>query len=346
MNEGKKELLSKVIEEMEEDKKSVQRDLNRNLDRIAEINVYLKSLLDKEDSDFKVFSPRNIESIYSEQIATCNSEKNSLELENRDYYAKINKFNTLLEKLYKASSVEEEDTNKSCCENNEIKNNDNDVKYRARDSILSQEAERQRIARDLHDISLQNLTAIIHKVELASMYVNQDPIRTKLELSTISNSLKETINEIRETIFDLRPMTFDDIGFKELLDSLIEKETENNDIDIIIDKYELSVEDRVVLMVLFRIIRETLGNSVRHSKCTEIHISIDDSQNNEVVYDIVDNGIGFDVNEKIKQNNKHYGLIILEERVKLMQGEINFDSSKDKGTRIHITIPLDNIKKE
>lgn len=346
MNEGKKELLSKVIEEMEEDKKSVQRDLNRNLDRIAEINVYLKSLLDKEDSDFKVFSPRNIESIYSEQIATCNSEKNSLELENRDYYAKINKFNTLLEKLYKASSVEEEDTNKSCCENNEIKNNDNDVKYRARDSILSQEAERQRIARDLHDISLQNLTAIIHKVELASMYVNQDPIRTKLELSTISNSLKETINEIRETIFDLRPMTFDDIGFKELLDSLIEKETEHNDIDIIIDKYELSVEDRVVLMVLFRIIRETLGNSVRHSKCTEIHISIDDSQNNEVVYDIVDNGIGFDVNEKIKQNNKHYGLIILEERVKLMQGEINFDSSKDKGTRIHITIPLDNIKKE
>lgn len=346
MNEGKKELLSKVIEEMEEDKKSVQRDLNRNLDRIAEINVYIKSLLDKEDSDFKVFSPRNIESIYSEQIATCNSEKNSLELENRDYYAKINKFNTLLEKLYKASSVEEEDTNKSCCENNEIKNNDNDVKYRARDSILSQEAERQRIARDLHDISLQNLTAIIHKVELASMYVNQDPIRTKLELSTISNSLKEAINEIRETIFDLRPMTFDDIGFKELLDSLIEKETEHNDIDIIIDKYELSVEDRVVLMVLFRIIRETLGNSVRHSKCTEIHISIDDSQNNEVVYDIVDNGIGFDVNEKIKQNNKHYGLIILEERVKLMQGEINFDSSKDKGTRIHITIPLDNIKKE
>lgn len=346
MNESKRELLSQVIEEMEDDRKSVQRDLNRNLDRIAEINVYLKSLLDKEDSDFKVFSPRNIESIYSEQIATCNSEKNSLELENREYYAKINKFNLALEKLYKVASIEEENNNKKSNDKNEIVDNENDIKYRARDSVLSQEAERQRIARDLHDISLQNLTAIIHKVELASMYVNQDPIRTKLELSTISNSIKETINEIREIIFDLRPMTFDDLGFKELLDSFIEKEMENHTIDIIIDKYEISVEDRVVLMILFRIIRETLGNAVRHSKCSEIHISIDDSQNNQLVYEITDNGCGFDINEKIKQNNKHYGLIILKERVKLVHGEIKFDSSSEKGTKIHIKIPLDNIKKE
>jgi signal transduction histidine kinase len=84
------------------------------------------------------------------------------------------------------------------------------------------ETDRQRIAKDLHDTSLQNLTAIVHKVELASMYINQDPIRAKMELSVISNSLKDTINEIRDTIFELRPMSFDDLGFRDLLASYIE----------------------------------------------------------------------------------------------------------------------------
>ncbi len=335
MSDNKVELLNEVIEELEESKKSVQRNLNRNLDRISEINVYLKSLLDKEDSDFKVFSPRNVESIYSEQITNCNSEKNSLELENREYYTKINKLNTMLDKMYKVSSVDIEESSDI-----ESFSSNTEIIYKARDSVISQEAERQRIARDLHDYSLQNLTALIHKVELASMYVNQDPIRTKLELSTISNSLKETINEIREIIFDLRPMTLDDLGFKELLDAFITKEIEHKDIKVIIDNYNLSVEDRNILVVLFRVIKETLGNAVRHSKCDEIHISIDDTKNNEIVYNITDNGCGFDVFEKIKQNNKHYGLIILEERVKLIQGNIKFDSSKGKGTSIKITIPI------
>ena len=330
MNNSGKELLSQVIDDLEEEKKEAQRKLNHNLDRISEINVYLKSLLDKEDSDFKVFSPRNVESLYSNQISDSNEEKNALELENRDYYAKINKLNSMLIKLNNLLSGDVTDESEEA---------DDEFKDKKFNSIVLLETERQRIAKDLHDTSLQNLTAIIHKVELASMYVNQDPVRTKLELSTISNSIKETINEIRETIFDLRPMTFDDFGFREMLDAYIEKEIENKNIKFVMDKFCLNINEQSVLLFLFRVIKECFGNAVRHSKCDEIHMFIDDSQNNHLILKISDNGSGFDINENKSEKNKHFGLIILKERVKLMQGNIEIDSS-EKGTSINITIPI------
>lgn len=84
-----------------------------------------------------------------------------------------------------------------------------------------QEEERQRIARDLHDTSLQNLTHLIHKIELSSLYIDKDPIQAKLELSIVEKSLRKTIEEIRNIIYDLRPMTFDDLGLKNALLQLL-----------------------------------------------------------------------------------------------------------------------------
>ena len=251
-----------------------------------------------------------------------------LEEENRLYYGKINKLSGILSKIYSFQS-----------ENSKyrlIKKNSRESEY---NSFVLLENDRQRIAKDLHDTSLQNLTAIIHKVELASMYINQDPIRAKLELSTISNSIKATINEIRDTIFELMPMTFDDLGFKELLDSYIDKEIEKKNIKVIFDKYCLSTNDQPILIFMFRVIKECLSNSVKHSKCSEIHLKIDDSENDKLHIEINDNGSGFDIEEKNLKKNKHFGLIIIKERVKLMQGTINMNSNEN-GTRINIVIPI------
>ncbi len=328
MNETKKELVGQIINELEEEKKVCLRKLNHNMDRISEINVHLKYLNDKENNDENIFSPRNIENNNSEQINADNCEKNMLEIECRDYYSKINRLNNMIGKLHDVVSDK--------LFNEEIVNETQTSEY---NSIILLETERQRIAKDLHDTSLQNLTAIIHKVELASMYINHDPIRAKLELSTISNSIKDTINEIRETIFDLRPMAFDDFGFRELLDSYVEKEVEHKNINVIMDKFCLNIQDQSVLLFIFRVFKESFGNAVKHSKCDEIHILIDDSQNNTLVMNICDNGCGFDVEEKNAEKNKHFGLIILKERVKLMQGDIKIDSSSE-GTKINITIPI------
>lgn len=331
MNDDVKKTLQQIIDELEEDKKTSQKKLNNNIDRISQINVSLKSLLDAENFDINVFSPRNIDNLYDEQISEYNEEKNVLDEENRNYYAKISRLNNLLSKLHAFQL--EDGLNKVIPKNNQDEYN----------SFILLETDRQRIAKDLHDTSLQNLTAIVHKVELASMYINQDPIRAKLELSTISNSIKETINEIRDTIFELRPMTFDDLGFRELLDSYIDKETEKKNIKVIFDKYSLSTKEQSVLIFTFRVIKECLGNAVKHSKCSEIHLVIDDSDNKKLIIDITDNGTGFDIEEKNLEKNKHFGLIIIRERVKLMKGTIDMISDEN-GTKVHITIPINNMQ--
>lgn len=332
MNENQKEIFRQIIEQLEDDKKIAQKKLNNNMDRISEININLKTLLDKENYNVNIFSPHvsNIDNLLEENITSFNDEKNRLDEENKVYYKKINQLSTILNNLYLFQSSD------AIYKLVPKKNKESD-----NNSFILLETDRQRIAKDLHDTSLQNLTAIVHKVELASMYINQDPIRAKLELSTISNSLKEIINEIRDTIFELRPMTFDDFGFRELLDSYIDKETEKKNIKVIFDKYCLNVKEQSILIFTFRVIKECLGNAVKHSKCSEIHLFIDDSDNKELVIDIKDNGTGFDIEEKNLEKNKHFGLIIMRERVKLMQGIIEM-TSNENGTRVHIRIPITN----
>ena len=330
VNERQAETLKEIVFQLEEDKKNAQKNLNRNLDRISEINISLKNLLDKENFDTDIFSPRNIEKLYGEQVAAYNEEKNALEEENRNYYITINKLSDILAKIRSFQSVDS--VYRVVPRKNQDKHN----------AFVLLETDRQRIAKDLHDTSLQNLTAIVHKVELASMYINQDPIRAKMELSLISDSIKETINEIRDTIFELRPMSFDDLGFRDLLASYIEKEKENKNIKVIFNKYNLSITDQSYLIFIFRVIKECLGNSVKHSKCKEIQLVIDDSDGKNLIIEIIDDGTGFDVEDKNFVKNKHFGLTIIRERVNLMQGNIEMISNEN-GTKVHISVPLNIV---
>ena len=90
-------------------------------------------------------------------------------------------------------------------------------------SILNiQEEERQRIAMELHDTSLQTLAHVIHQVDLAGIYMEKDIVRSKLELAEVKQNIKVVIEEIRNTIFDLRPMSFDDLGIEETIQRYIE----------------------------------------------------------------------------------------------------------------------------
>ena len=77
------------------------------------------------------------------------------------------------------------------------------------------ETERKRIVSELHDTSLQNIAHLVHMIELASLYIDKDPARAKMELNSVSKGLHNVIEDIRSTIFNLRPMTFDDLGIDE-----------------------------------------------------------------------------------------------------------------------------------
>lgn len=206
-------------------------------------------------------------------------------------------------------------------------------------SVLEiQEKERQRIARDLHDSSLQNLTHLVHKVELSSLYIDQDPIKAKLELATIEKNLRKVIEDIRNCIFDLRPMSLDDLGLKETIEKLLLVLNQDKCFKIIMDIDNIASENsesKIMLISIYRIIQECVQNSIKHSKGDKINVSVKDKKD---IYEIIiqDNGIGFDENEAMKKD-KHFGLSVIKERVFLLNGKIEIDSQN--GTLVKIEIP-------
>lgn len=200
-----------------------------------------------------------------------------------------------------------------------------------------QEMDRKRIARELHDTSLQTLAHLCHQIELASLYIDKDPINAKLELAVVRKDLNAVIDEIRDTIFDLRPMVFDDLGMYECLQRLFASIAYRASFDIK-DTIRSDLEfDEYTSLTIFRILQECLTNVKKHASCKHVKVSLID-RDNVLHMTIEDDGKGFSFDE-IKEKENHYGFAILRERVESINGKIKISSEVDKGTTISVLIP-------
>lgn len=200
-----------------------------------------------------------------------------------------------------------------------------------------QESERNRIARELHDTSLQDLAHLTHKIELAELYMEKDIIQAKLELEGINQELKRIINQVRNTIFNLRPMSFDDIGLKETIESYIHNELDHTDIVVKGNIDTLVLDSKEEMLNIYRIIQECIQNVIKHANAKTLSIELKDELS-EITIIVKDDGVGFDTDLEIQKEN-HFGLRIVSERVTLMMGTIEIHSKKEYGTEIIIYLP-------
>lgn len=209
--------------------------------------------------------------------------------------------------------------------------------------LEQQENERQRIARELHDSTVQVLTNLVHKTELCTKIMDVDLIRAKLELEIINNTIRYTINDMRNIIHNLRPMAFDDFGLDVTLERVVSQIKSNTDIQIHVDvmgkKKQLS---SVLSLTLVRILQEACNNSIKHSEAENVYITF--SYDEELVtLTIRDDGKGFDVKSidgKKDNQNKGFGVSIMRERALLLSGDLKISSGKNKGTLITVTVPI------
>lgn len=321
MKKDKKSVLEELYEDCLENRKDLNKKIQDNLNKIDEIDVFLKSIEDTEEADYKVFSPRSIKNKNRVQIEDYQKLNKQINNENHFYYLKLEKLNRQIDSL-KFFLTEDNNSDKHL-------------------KILDvQEKERSRIARELHDSSLQNLTHLVHMIELSSMYIDQDPIRAKLELISCSKNLKQIINEIRDTIFDLRPMSFDDLGFKQCIENYIGNLRNSfRNLEIIYEIDDIDFEEKnLYLMTIYRVIQEALMNSIKHSDADKLELFIKKVNKNYII-SISDNGKGFSVEEVINNNDKHFGISIMYERISLLNGKMKIHSNAGFGTKIEIIIP-------
>ncbi len=216
--------------------------------------------------------------------------------------------------------------------------------------LETQENDRKRIARDLHDTTAQNLTNIIHKTELCTKLIDIDPIRAKLELQTMISTIKTTIDDMRSIIYNLRPMSIDDLGLIATVERFIKKCNSNDEIEfsLIIHNEEINVLP-IINLTLFRIIQEASNNAIKHGKATKIVIELEYIENS-ILLKITDNGIGFNneilCNDVDKSILSGFGLSIMKERVLLLSGEIKIESRINSGTKILVEVPVRTFKED
>jgi len=308
--------LNEILQELRQEEYEVKSQIQYNLRCIKETETYVDDFMKSETEDFKVFSPRKAEIIHKEEIEKAKEKKSFYEECNKELSQKKGVLNSRINKI--ESILNHQSRNFTF--------------------LKVQEEERQRIARELHDTSLQNLAHMIHKLELSSMYIDKDPIQAKLELTVVSKCLRETIDEIRSTIFDLRPMTFDDLGLKAALERLLVKVNEDGKYEIISQISDLTCKSNLILLSLYRIVQESFCNIVKHADADKIifHCVEEDGM---CVLTIEDNGKGFC--QEYDDGRKHFGISLMRERVDLLNGKINIVSTPGKGTRVVIKIPLD-----
>lgn len=218
------------------------------------------------------------------------------------------------------------------------------VKYTSYDLINYVETERQRISGDIHDSIIQNLTALMYKIELIKKVMDTDHNRAKLELESGNKIVKDCIGELRNIIFNLHPMSLDDLDTKSVFYDFIQKiKTSTN---MIVDfKYKSDVEhvNNSIVVVLLRIIQELCNNSIKHSDGSRIDINVNIS-NNLIKIVQSDDGIGYDYNlidkPKTTTDNTGYGLVLLKEKVGLINGTISVNTKKEGGTEYKLTVPI------
>lgn len=210
--------------------------------------------------------------------------------------------------------------------------------------IEFQEQERQRIASELHDSLGQNLLIIKNSLHQCEDKIPSQNISE--ELREISELAQESIDEVREISYDLHPHTLDRLGLQKGIQSSINKFVQVTPINILQEIDEInnlftSIEE----IHIFRIIQEALNNVVKHSKATECKVIVK-KQNDRLNIHVIDNGIGFDVDDLMSSHDtlKNFGISNISERVKFLKGELNIQSSPGNGTAITVSIPIKQMK--
>lgn len=199
-----------------------------------------------------------------------------------------------------------------------------------------QEIEKKRISRELHDAIMQELTYISHKLELLGLYIDNDSEKANMELIHIKQALKNTMNEIRNIIFDLRPTILDDLGLNEALQVFFNLLKDNTTFQFELD-IDIIVADKDTLLHIYRIVIECVMNAIRYSEGNKIKFLCKNNKDN-IILCIEDDGIGFEKN-KIKNTRVSHGISIVNERVKILNGNISYKTNIGEGLRIDIVIP-------
>ena len=207
--------------------------------------------------------------------------------------------------------------------------------------VSAQEAERQRIARELHDGTGQTLTALGLGLAAAADRLDSDPAAVRRQLVDMKQMNAQVLQEVHNVIADLRPSILDNLGLVPALRGHARAFEERTGIQT-----QLLVQGKATRLrpevetTVFRIVQESLTNVVRHAAAHSVLVQVVFG-NDGLELSVHDDGQGFDVGRALagEDGRAAWGLLGIHERAALVGGTAELLSAPGQGTTVHISVP-------
>jgi PAS domain S-box-containing protein len=206
--------------------------------------------------------------------------------------------------------------------------------------VQGQEEERHRLARDLHDEIGQTLTAV--KINLQTVQRRIEGEQAAADLQDSIAIVSRALQQVRELALDLRPSVLDDLGLVPALRWYLNRQAQWPDLVLDLRAYPSEMQLPPELEVTcFRIVQEALTNVLRHARARRVEILLR-QQDGQLELSVRDDGVGFDVRSALEgaARGTSIGLLGMQERARLVGGELSCESDAERGTWVHARFPL------
>jgi len=199
------------------------------------------------------------------------------------------------------------------------------------------EAERTSISREIHDELGQACTAIKMDLALIGRRLTKRQTHLRAKVDSAMQLVDSTIASLRRIASELRPRTLDDLGLVAALESQAQEFESRTGIHCDISLPQESLEiDAGTSTVIFRIFQESLTNVARHAQATLVGARLE-KNNDRLIFHVFDNGVGFDPAKAGAK--KSLGIVGMQERALMLNGELKIESAAGQGTALTLTIP-------
>ena len=207
---------------------------------------------------------------------------------------------------------------------------------------LAQEEERRRLARELHDATIQDLIALDHRIQLIQQQTQAAAGDGPDALEGLRPDIGRSIQELRRLTGALRPIFLEDLGLVPALEMLVKDAQRDLGVEA---SLQLDGQPRRLgpeaELAIFRIVQEALSNVGRHAEAGQANVRLTFDRET-VRVQVQDHGKGFEPPARITElaSGGHYGLLGMHERAQLVGAQLSLDSAPGGGTRISVKLPL------
>lgn len=212
----------------------------------------------------------------------------------------------------------------------------------AKKILESQEEERKRISRELHDETVQDLVGLSQRLELCRLSMVKDPNAARNRLDELQTLINRALIDVRRMSNDLRPLILEDLGLVAAVRAMcqsLQQDLPTAEVIFQLSGVSHRLPDELEL-VTFRVIQEAISNIRKHARsATLVRVEIEFKENS-LAARVEDNGPGFetvDSNDMMQQG--HLGLAGMNERISLFDGRLEIVSSPGSGVRVALQLP-------